>query len=181
MNWIPLLSLFKIAPTIPVAYALTYPFLHPTVAGGVLTEVTMLGWGGTFAIAIGFLVLVFLYCRDLQLSLSLVSPAAQQAEPNSVWLMFLFPYNFVEDFFIVANVAGSLRKEAERNSKLQSFKSFGLVTGLGWCTAQIVSLLPNAVGSVAGMLALPFWIAHWVLIRRVNASLAAENETKPAS
>ncbi|PSB56589.1 hypothetical protein [Chamaesiphon polymorphus] len=170
MNWNPALSLVKIVLTIPVAYALTYPFLHPTVAGGVLKEVTMLGGGG-ITIAIGFLILVFLYCRDLQLSLSLVSPAARQAEPNSVWLMFLFPYNFVEDFFIIANVAGSLRIEAERNSKLQSFKSFGLVTGLGWCTAQIVSLLPNTVGSVAGMLALPVWIVHWNLIRRVNASL----------
>ncbi|WP_310428920.1 hypothetical protein [Chamaesiphon sp. VAR_48_metabat_135_sub] len=180
MNRNSALSLVKIALTIPVAYALTYPFLHPTVAGGVLKEVMMLGWGGIMT-TIGFLVLVFLYCRDLQLSLSLVSPAARQAAPRSVWLMFLFPYNFVEDFFIIANVASSLRKESERNSKLQLFKSFGLVTGLGWCTAQIVSLLPNAVGAVAGMLALPFWIAHWVLIRRVNASLAAGNETNPAS
>lgn len=173
MNWNATLNLLKIALTLPVAYALTYPFLNPTVAGGVFKEVSMLGWGGSALVAIGFLMLVFLYCRDLQLSLSLVSPAARQASPNSVWLMFLLPYNFVEDFFIVTNVAVSLHKESESNSALQSFKSFGLVTGIGWCTAQIVSLLPNAVGSVAGMLALPFWIVHWVLIRRVNASLKA--------
>jgi hypothetical protein len=181
MNWNTTLNLVKIALTLPVAYALAYPFLNPTVEGGVFKEVMMLGLVGTLVTAIVFLTLIFLYCRDLQLSLSLVSPEARQASPRSVWLMFLLPYNFVEDFFIVTNVAVSLRKESEYNSALQLFKSFGLVTGLGWCTAQIVSLLPNAVGSVAGMLALPFWIIHWGLIRRVNASLKAAIKTNPAS
>lgn len=139
---------------------MTYPFLNSTVEGGVFREVMMLGFCSTINTVIIFLTLVFLYCRDLQLSLSLVSPQVRQASPRSVWLMFLFPYNFVEDFFIIANVAISLRQEAERNSALQLFKSFGLVTGFGWCTAQIISLLPKAVGSVAGMLALPFWIIH---------------------
>jgi hypothetical protein len=47
-----------------------------------------------------------------------------------------------------------------------------MVSGLGWCAAQIFSLLPNEIGSVAGVVALPLWIIHWRLIRRANAAMA---------
>ena len=165
------LILVKIVLTLPVTYALAYPFLNPSVAGGVFKEVEMLGLLGSVVLAAAFLAIVFLYCRDLYRSLSLVRPSAREASPRSVWLMFLIPYNFVEDFFIIANVASSLRREAQHNVALHPFKRFGMVSGLGWCTAQIVSLLPNAIGSIAGVLALLLWIIHWRFIRRVNAVL----------
>lgn len=50
-------------------------------------------------------------------------------------------------------------------------KSFGMVSGQGWCIAQIVSLIPNQIGSAAGLIALVFWMWHWVFIRRVNGVL----------
>lgn len=159
----------KIALTIPVAYALAYPLLHPPAVGGVFKELEAFGLIGSLLIAALFLVGVFMYCRDLSKALSLSRPSARTASPRSVWLMFLIPYNFVEDFFIVANVANSLRQEARHNTALQPFKGFGMVSGLGWCTAQIVSLLPNEIGSVAGMVALILWVFHWRFVRRVNA------------
>lgn len=165
--------LVKIVLTLPVTYALAYPILNPPVAGGVVKEIKMLGLFGSVVLAAAFLAAVFLYCRDLHRSLSLVHPSARVASPRSVWLMFLVPYNFVEDFFIIANVANSLRREAQHNTALHPFKRFGMVSGLGWCAAQIVSLLPNAIGSVSGVLALLLWIVHWRFIRRVNAVLAA--------
>ena len=167
------LILLKTALTVPVTYALAYPFLNPSTTGGIFMEVKILGGLGSVVVVATFLAMVFLYCRDLYRSLSLVRPSAQEASPRSVWLMFLIPYNFVEDFFIVANVARSLRREAQDNLALHSFKSFGMVSGLGWCAAQIVSLLPNQIGSLAGMLALPLWIIHWRFIRQVNAVLRA--------
>ncbi|MGQ3054007.1 MAG: hypothetical protein ACT6S0_19690 [Roseateles sp.] len=165
------LILVKIALTVPVTYALASPFLSPSVAGGVFKEVETLGIFGSVVFAALFLAMVFLYCRDLYRALSLVHPSARKASPRSVWLMFLIPYNFVEDFFIISNVASSLRQEAQHNIALHPFKSFGMVSGLGWCAAQIVSLLPNEVGSIAGVIALPFWIIHWRFVRRVNAVL----------
>lgn len=165
------LILVKIVLTLPVTYALAYPFLNPSVAGGVFKEVETLGLLGSVVLAAAFLAVVFLYCRDLYRSISLVRPSAQVAPPRSVWFMFLIPYNFVEDFFIIANVARSLRREAQHNSALHSCKHFGMVSGLGWCAAQIISLLPNAIGSIAGGLALVLWIIHWRFIRRVNAVL----------
>jgi len=153
-----LLTFAKIALTIPVAYALAYPFLNPTVDAGMFRELKMVGPIAGIAITAAFLVAVFLYCRDLQRTLVLVRPDSRTASPRSVWLMFLLPYNFVEDFFIIANVAKSLRREAQHNQALQSFKGFGSVSGFGWCSAQIVSLIPHEVGSLAGVLALLAWV-----------------------
>jgi hypothetical protein len=161
----------KIGLTIPVAYALVYSFANRS-AGGIFKEVEALGFPASVVLIAAFLVIVFMYCRDLQRSLSLVRPSARTAAPRSVWLMFLIPYNFVEDFFIISNVASSLRREAQHNTALNSFKSFGTVSGLGWCAAQIVSILPHEIGSVAGVMTFLLWVIHWRFIRRVNAVLA---------
>lgn len=97
-----------------------------------------------------------------------IRPEARAAHPRSVWLMFLIPYNFVEDFFIVHHVARSLRAEAEVNPALADLRSFGAASGLGWCAAQIVSLMPNRVGEIAGLVALVLWVVHWRFITRAN-------------
>ncbi|WP_148716114.1 hypothetical protein [Chitinolyticbacter meiyuanensis] len=168
-----MLTLIKILLSIPVAIGLVYPWLNPAAGGGMLAELQLLGpIGGGVAVA-AFLWLVYRYARDLRRALLRISPAARTASPNSVWLMFLLPYNFIEDFFIVANVAKSLRAEARHNPALAGFKSFGMVSGIGWCAAQIVSLLPNALGTVAGLLAIVLWLCHWHLIRSTNRALAA--------
>jgi hypothetical protein len=123
-----------------------------------------LGTFGLVALPLTFFSAVALYARTLQHCLSLVDPARRAAPPRSVWLMFLLPYNFIEDFFIVTNVAISLRAEAEQNQRLRRGRSFGLFTGYAWCTAQILSLFPGAAGEVAGGVALGFWAIHWVQI-----------------
>lgn len=168
-----MLLVLKLLLTVPVAYALAYPFLYPDAGAGVFRELALVGPVGGAIVVVAFLATVFFYCRDLQRSLERVRPASRVATPRSVWLMFLLPYNFVEDFFIVANVARSLRNEARDNPALQSFAHFGLAAGMTWCGAQIVSLVPHEIGSVASLVALVAWIVHWRLIRRVNAALAA--------
>jgi hypothetical protein len=87
--------------------------------------------------------------------------------------MFLLPYNFIEDFFIVANVSGSLKAEAAASPALPRFRSFGMISGIGWCAAQIISLVPNQLGSIAGIVAIVLWAWHWAFIRRANAALEA--------
>ncbi|HJU39351.1 MAG TPA: hypothetical protein VJ724_07225 [Tahibacter sp.] len=163
----------KLLLTIPVAAALAYPLLVPGTNAGVFRELALVGPVGAVIIMVAFFVAVTYYCCDLQHVLERVAPESRVASPRSVWLMFLIPYNFVEDFFIVANVATSLEREAATNDALRPFASFGRRSGLGWCTAQIVSLVPHEAGSLAALAALVLWIAHWRLIRRVNAALAA--------
>ncbi len=171
------LLFLKLLLTVPVACGLVYPFVYPGEGRGVLDEVMMFGPAGALLVAMGFLSLVFLYAKDLVHTLQLVRPEARMTKPQSVWLMFLIPFNFVEDFFIIHNVSCSLRAEAEVNAALQRFRSFGLWSGLGWCAAQIVSLLPNTIGAAAGMLAMVLWVWHWVFIRRVIGSLRSSQCT----
>lgn len=165
------LTAIKILLSIPIGAGLAYSFVDPA-GGGILREIRMLGAAGS-ALAIGaFLALVYLYARDLRHTLQLVSPASRKASPNSVWLMFLLPYNFVEDFFIVANVGKSIEAEAHTNPALSGLKTFGLVSGYGWCAAQIISLVPGDLGSIAGLVAILFWAWHWVFVRKANHALA---------
>ncbi|MDP3846650.1 MAG: hypothetical protein Q8R10_09530 [Pseudomonas sp.] len=165
------LILAKIVLSVPVGIGLAYPFIQPHASGGIIGELKIFGPIGSVVAIVVFLLLVFFYALDLIRSLELVSPASRKAKPNSVWFMFLLPYNFIEDFFIVSNVAKSLKAEAGINPALATFKSYGMISGLGWCAAQIISLIPNQVGSVAGVVAIGFWIWHWVFIRLANRIL----------
>ena len=88
----------KLAATAVVAYLLAIPFLQPQAGDGVLGEVNALGRGPAAAVVLAFLCLVALYCRSLERCLALVRPSCRAAAPRSVWLMFLLPYNFIEDF-----------------------------------------------------------------------------------
>jgi len=169
------LTLLKIILSIPIGIGLAYPFLLPDASGGILGELKIFGPVGSVVAIAAFLLLVLFYALDLIRSLKLVSPASRKAKPNSVWFMFLLPYNFIEDFFIVSNVAKSLKAEAAINPALATSNSFGMISGLGWCIAQVVSLIPNQIGSVAGLVAIGFWIWHWVFIRRTNSILFKSN------
>lgn len=162
----------KLFATALVALALVYPFVDPHARAGVLASVAKIGVPALLGLVAAFLTAVALYCRTLQRCLERIRPEARAAKPRSVWLMFLIPYNFVEDFFIVHNVARSLRAEAAVNPALTQLRSYGAVSGLGWCTAQIVSLMPNRAGELAGVVAFALWLVHWRFIARASALLA---------
>lgn len=180
MSRVSILLALKLCLTIPVALGLGLPFISPTASGGVLRELAAVGIVGSLAIGLLFLPLVYLYCRDLHTTLSLIHPRARAASPRSVWLMFLVPYNFIEDFFIVLNVTRSLQRESSQNAVFGQFRNFGALSGIGWCLAQIVSLLPNDIGLIAGLAATPLWILHWRRIRQANALLSANRGFKPS-
>ena len=175
-----MLLLLKLALSIPIGISLLYPLLQPEASGGILAELKGFGAAG-FAVAVVFLLLVVFYARDLARTLSMVSHESRVAKPSSVWLMLLLPYNFIEDFFIVARVAKSLKLEAQRNPALSQFKSFGLASGITWCSAQIVSLIPNEIGAVAGLVAVVAWVWHWVFVRRALRALATDSQLNNSS
>ena len=140
---------------------------------GILAEVTAFGPVVGALVALAFLAAVIAYCRDLVRLMHALRPASRRASPTSFWLMLVIPWNFVEDFFIIASLAASLRSEAaDRPDLIGRWGRFGLVSGLAWCGLQIVSLVPHPVGSAAGLLALPFWLWHWRFARRARADLA---------
>lgn len=138
---------------------------------GIFGEIALFGPYGALAAVILFLAVVLFYCRDLGRTLAAVSPAARKASPASVWWMFVLPYNFIEGFFIIRGVSASLRAETQRHAGFASRRGFGEGTGLGWCGARILSLVPNLPGSTAGLVALVLWLIHRRMIRRALAML----------
>lgn len=154
--------------TVPVVALLVWPALQPG-AGGFFTETERLGVWGLVAAA-AFLTCVVLYCRDLERLLVAIDPGSRAASPRSVWLMMLVPFNFVEDFFIVENVARSLEAQWRTRPGLAA-RGSGRALGLTWCALQIVSLMPSALGLIAGTLAVPPWLLHWAFVRRVRRDL----------
>jgi hypothetical protein len=166
--------LIKISLSLVVALCAVHPLLGGADGSGVLNEAGGLGASALLTLVVLFLVAVFFYCKALSTCLALIPPANRVATPRSVWLMFLLPYNFIEDFFIIHHVARSIEKEAEGNEQLAALNSTGLTSGLGWCIAQLLSLVPGAGGAVAGVVALVLWIHHWVFIRRVIRLLKSD-------
>ena len=138
---------------------------------GFLAELALLGPWGSAVLVLAFLLAVALYARDLQRVLEAIPEPFRAARPKSVWLMFLLPYNFVEDFWIIGNVAASLKAQAAARGVTTG--TFGLISGLGWCALQILALVPHEVGSVAGLLAVPLWLWHWAYVRRARAAIMA--------
>ncbi|MET3217618.1 UNVERIFIED_ORG: hypothetical protein ABIC48_005402 [Burkholderia territorii] len=165
-------TILKAILSIPIAFGLAYPLVYPSEDGGVLGEIAVLGPIGSIVVVAVFLALVYAYASDLRTILKSVSRGSRVAEPNSVWLMFLLPYNFIEDFFVISNVAKSLEAESRINPALSGLRSFGRISGIGWCAAQVLSLIPNIIGSIAGVVAVFLWVWHWVFVRRTNKMLA---------
>ncbi|RKU01162.1 hypothetical protein C7H84_22330 [Burkholderia sp. Nafp2/4-1b] len=165
-------TILKAILSIPIAFGLAYPFIHPSEDGGILGEIEMFGTICAIVVVAVFLALVYAYASDLRTTLKSVNRGSRVAEPNSVWFMFLLPYNFIEDFFIISNVAKSLEAESRINPALSGLRSFGRISGIGWCLAQVVSLIPNTIGSIASGVAVFLWVWHWVFVRRANKMLA---------
>jgi hypothetical protein len=160
------LLILKLILSCLIALALALPFISPGYGSGFLREMQMLGLGGSLVLICSFLIAVLFYCRDLQRILDAIKVENRKATPKSVWLMFVIPYNFIEDFFIMHNIAKSLKNETDDQPELGFNKAYGLRSGIGWCTAQIASLAPGALGQIAGLVALILWIFHWHFIKK---------------
>ncbi len=166
------LFIFKLVATGLVTAALLYPFFSPEGRAGVLTALASIGWLSALILVAAFFIGVVLYCRALHRCLSLIPSACRTARPKSVWLMLVLPYNFIEDFFIINNIVRSLRNAARAYPDLGLHKHLGAVSGFGWCGAQIVSLSPNLLGTLASLVGLVLWVIHWRSIARVNRLLS---------
>lgn len=168
------MRLATILLSIPVVALLTQPLWAPQWGAGILGEVAALGPAGAVVAIAVFFALVALYCRLLQRLLAGVPAEHRTRSPRSVWLMFAIPLNFVEDLFIVHDLAASLRRHGVL--PVPAIRAW-TVLGMSWAALQLGSLLPGVVGVAAGGLAALAWVAHWVLtaalVRRQSEAAAA--------
>jgi hypothetical protein len=159
-----------ILTTLLIAWVV-YPYLNNLEDESILAEIFEIGILPSIMIMGIFFIMVGFYCRTLQICLTLIKPENRKTEPKSVWYMFAIPFNFIEDFFIVINVANSLDAEKKSNPKLSNVSNFGLVSGIGWSIAQILSFIPTIIGQFAGLVGIILVIYHWVQISRINKLL----------
>ncbi|MBX3143308.1 MAG: hypothetical protein KF813_06115 [Trueperaceae bacterium] len=157
--------------TIAVVALLTQPLWAPQWGVGILGEVAALGTIGSILAVAVFFGLVAVYCQSLMRLLERVRPEARARTPRSVWLMFAIPFNFIEDFFIVSDIRSSLMRDARFG---HSDVAIWYALGLGWCSLQLVSLVPGVVGFASGAVALLAWAAHWWHTTALTRRLPAE-------
>lgn len=155
-----------------VVWAIT-PYWNKPSNESALGEIMSIGVLGSAIIMSSFFVFVAFYCRTLQKCLNLIKPENRKAKPTSVWYMFAIPFNFVEDFFIVIHLANSIEEEKKTNKKLGNISDFGMVSGIGWSIAQVMSFIPTIVGQVSGLIGMILVIFHWVQIAKINRLLKA--------
>ncbi len=161
----------KILITLIITALGIYPYIGTNNIPGALDALHSFGIIPAIILIIVFFIAIGFYCKSLQTTLELIKPENRKANPKSVWLMFLIPYNFFEDFFIMINISNSLEEEFKINDKLKDVKDFGLITGLGWATAQVLSFFPNEIGQISGLIGLVLWIKHWLFINKINQKL----------
>jgi hypothetical protein len=154
-----------------VAWALL-PFINNNEKESTLGEILKIGIAKSVLIIVVFFIMVAFYCQTLQTCLTLIKQENRKCEPKSVWYMFAIPFNFVEDFFIVIDLANSIEAEKKTNSKLKGLTDFGMVSGIGWSIAQVLSFIPNIIGQIAGLMGMILVIYHWVHIWKINKLLS---------
>lgn len=170
-------TIIKLILTAILLLIATYPYFQEGEIPGGLSELQYMGTIPSILLVITFFVAIAFYCKSLQNVLIKINPENRTREPKSVWFMYLLPFNFIEDFFIVIDIANSLKNEMQTNKKLIRFGDFGLTLGIGWSVAQLFSFIPNITGQISGFIGLVLWIIHWIVIHRINKALTPEYKT----
>ena len=160
-------TIIKMLLSAIIMLSVILPYSNTSLHPGSLQTFASLGWTGSLIFIALFFVAIAFYCRALERCLYLIAPQRRKASPRSVWLMFLIPYNFIEDFFIMIHLSRSLEEEARFNASLSGIKDYGMGTGMGWCMAQLLSFLPDTAGQIAGALGLILWLLHWRFIHNM--------------
>lgn len=147
------------------------PFMNEVEGKSILSDIYRIGIIPSVLIMLAFFIMVAFYCRTLHKCLTLIKPENRKASPKSVWYMFAIPFNFVEDFFIVINIANSIEEEKKSNGNLNGISDFGMISGIGWSIAQVLSFIPSMVGQIAGLIGMILVIYHWTQIAKINKLL----------
>lgn len=163
--------LVRLALTALIVAWAVLPYMDSASNESILGEISRVGIVPSILIISSFFIMVAFYCRTLQKCLTLINPENRKAKPQSVWYMFAIPFNFVEDFFIVINIANSIEEEKKTNTKLKDISDFGMASGIGWSIAQVLSFIPNMTGQIAGLVGMILVIYHWLQIFRINRLL----------
>lgn len=164
-------TIIKLVLTLLLVLIVIYPYFEFGQVPGGLNEFQSLGLPLSILITIIFFTAIAFYCKSLQKVLEKITPENRTRKPKSVWYMYLIPFNFIEDFFIVIDLSNSLTNEMKTKANLAKFGDFGLTLGIGWSVAQLFSFIPNIIGQVSGFVGILMWILHWRLMHEISKEL----------
>jgi len=124
-----------------------------------------------FVIIFGVLLLpTIFYLITLQTTLNEVKPENRKMDPGLVWLALIPVFKIIWQFFIVINIADSLKAEfAQRNINAGEDRP-GYGIGLAFCILNCCSIIPflGFLTAVAGFIC---WIVYWIKISSFKSML----------
>lgn len=109
------------------------------------------------------------YLLSLQKCLNRCSSEVRTMSPGLVWLMLIPFFGVVWHFFVVVNIARSVRGEFQKRG-IVSEPLPGQALGLAMCGLWVVGLIPF-VGILAGIAGFVCWILYWVKVSEFSARL----------
>jgi hypothetical protein len=111
------------------------------------------------------------YCLTMQKSLTLAGPEHRAMEPGLVWLLFIPFFNLVWQFFVVKNVAQSVRSWGQAHGK--EVGDGGWSIGLTACILSVCSFIPF-LGFLCGIGGLVCLILWWVKVAGFNTLMRTQ-------
>jgi hypothetical protein len=126
------------------------------------------------------------YLLTLQKALTKCAPASRTMKPGKVWLVLIPLFGHVWQFFVVTNIAKSLRNEFARLGAPCLEQTPGQNVGLTACVCALCAtfiprsfpfLLLRDLAAVVGFFS---WIAYWVRIANYSRLLGEYQTAPPA-
>lgn len=165
-------TILKAILSIPIAFGLAYPLVHPSEDGGVLGEIAVLGTIGSIVVIAVFpgagLCLRERPQDDPEIGQPRIACGRTQQRLADVPLGLQLHRGLLH-YFQRCEVPGSG----------VSYQSGSVGVALvrpdqrhRMVSCRVLSLIPNAIGSIAGGVAVFLWVWHWVFVRRTNKMLA---------
>ena len=118
---------------------------------------------------------VVLFLLKVQDVLKRCAPASRTMMPGKVWLWLIPLFGLGWQFFVVTNIATSLRNEFARVGTPCPEPAPGQTIGLAFCVCNCCIFIP-LLGGIAGLAGLVLWIIYWV--RLGNYSRLLENHQR---
>lgn len=122
------------------------------------------------------LVAMIFFLGILQNALKKCAPASRTMKPGTVWLTLIPLFGQVWQFFVVVNVARSLRNEFARTGVRCPDPDMGQEIGLGMCVCNCGALLLQPIPlfkDVIGVIGFVLWVAYWFRIANFSRALGA--------
>ena len=131
---------------------------------------------------LSFFIPVIFFLITQQRILQAIRPGNRLMRPGNVWLQLIPFFNFIWQFVVVSNIAGSIKKEFEtwENDSITGLPSADIVSELGkrptyaigilscsiwtlYCLmAQGRAFIPPLFSFVVSLAAITCWIIYWV-------------------